>query len=287
MKEILQFKKQRDLGSMITDTFAFIRKNYKQLFSIVLKTAGPALIIVVIAYIYYNKSVSSSMLGNTYFSEGLFVGNFFLALAILLISGMVYNSLFYGTIIYYVKSYIENDGNVNSKEVISNVRKDFMKLLGLSFLVTLMVGFGFLLCGIPGIYFIVVLSPVYCVLIFEKRGATDSISHCFDLIKGNWWITFATLFVMGIIYYIVLLIFQIPQIIYYFIKAFTVFQEASLDPSQMFDWVYVALSSFSVIAQNLLISVIVICTVFIYFDLNEKKNSTGAIETIESLGKRD
>ena len=154
----------------------------------------------------------------------------------------------------------------------------------MSILVGLMVGFGVILCLIPGIYLGVVLSTVYCIYIFEGKDVTDSISYSFKLIKENWWMTFATLLVMGILYYLVLIVFQIPQYIYFFINAFTSAQVSSVDPSDMFDWVYVALSSIGIIAQYLLLTIMVICTVFVYFNLNEKKNFTGTMETIDSLG---
>ena len=82
-------------------------------------------------------------------------------------------------------------------------------------------------------------------------------------------------------------IFQVPQYIYFFIKMFTVAQTATVDPASLFDWGYIALNALALIAQYLLYAVVVITTGFIYFNLNEKKNFTGTIETIERLGERD
>ncbi|NNJ81935.1 MAG: hypothetical protein HKP11_07045, partial [Flavobacteriaceae bacterium] len=107
-------------------------------------------------------------------------------------------------------------------------------------------------------------------------------------IKGQWWTTFATLIVVWVIYYVVLFIFQVPQYIYFFTKEFTV-SETYIEgsPVEAFDWIDMALSSFGVIAQYLLQTFLVLASAFIYFNLNEKKNFTGTMETIESLGNRE
>ena len=45
--KLIQFKKQRDLGAILGDTFSFLRNEWKQLFTLIFKIAGPALILVV------------------------------------------------------------------------------------------------------------------------------------------------------------------------------------------------------------------------------------------------
>jgi len=286
MKNIINFKKQRELGDILTDTFAFIRSEWKTLFGMIFKLAGPALVIVLIAYIYYMQTTLGSMGTAGFLGSSGFTFSFVVALLVLFIAGVVYNSLLYGTVIGYIKSYIKNDGEINKEEISSEVKKNFSGLLGMSILVGLMVGFGLVLCVIPGIYLGVALSTVYCIYIFEGKDVTDSINYSFKLVKDNWWMTFAILLVMGILYYLVLIVFQIPQYIYFFINAFTSSQMSSVDPADMFDWVYVALSSIGIIAQYLLLTIMVICTVFVYFDLNEKKHFTGTMETIDSLGDK-
>lgn len=286
MKNIINFKKQRELGDILTDTFAFIRTEWKTLFGMIFKLAGPALIIVLIAYIYYMQTTLGSMGTTGFLGSNGFTFSFVIALLVLFLAGVVYNALLYGTVIGYIKSYINNEGEINKEEISTEVKSKFSGLLGMSILVGLMIAFGIMFCVIPGIYLGIALSTVYCIYIFEGKEVTESISYSFKLIKDNWWMTFATLLVMGIIYYIVLIVFQIPQYIYFFINAFTSSQVSSVDPADMFDWVYIALSSIGIIAQYLLLTIMVICSVFVYFNLNEKKNFTGTMETIESLGDK-
>ncbi len=287
MRETIQFKKQRELGTILSDIFKFIRLNWKPLFTMILRTAGPALLVLLIAYIYYMRAVlGGAGIFNINSFEGLGT-NAFLALLVLLVAGTLYYSLLNGVIMHYIKSYIKNDGTVIQEEVSEGVKADFWKLVGTSLLVGIIVGFGMLLCVIPGIYFGVVLSTAYAIVIFERKDVTDAISHCFALIKNEWWMTFATFFVMFLLFYLIMFIFQIPQYIYFFIKGFVASEEITADPAALFDWVYLVLTALSTTVQYLMYTLIILCSAFVYFHLNEKKYFTGTMETIESLGKKE
>jgi hypothetical protein len=288
MQEFIQFKRQRELGTILGDTFKFIRLQWKPLFGLIFRIAGPALILLVLAYVFYMQSIFGTFdtLSNNpgIFSTSEFGVSVVLALLLIIIAGIAYYGLMYGTVMHSIQSFMKNDGEIDKKEVIDGIKQDFWKLMGMSVLTGLMVGAGIAICIGPGIYLWVVLSTTYGILIFERRSVTDSISYSFELIKGEWWITFATLLVIFILYYVIIIIAQIPQYIYFFIKMFTVAESMSSDPSTMFDGIYIALNGLALIGQYVMYIIIVIATGFIYFNLNEKKNFTGTIEVIESLG---
>ncbi len=287
LNEPIQFKKQRELGSILSDAFTFIRQNWKPLFGLIFKIAGPALLIMLAAYIYYMMTTLNGLedifsgMGSNFEN---FTTNTFISIFIMLFAAVIFYSLLNGTILHYIKSYIKNNGVVKNDEVNSGVKKNFWSLVGLSFMISIMIAFGFILCIVPGIYLGVVLATTFSIVVFENKGAMDAIQYSFDLIKYEWWITFATLLVVLLLYYFIAFIFQIPQYIYIFIKAFTANEEISADPTTMFDGVYVALTSIGMVFQYLLYSLIVICTAFVYFNLNERKNFTGTMETIDEIG---
>lgn len=288
MNEFIQFKQSRDLGKIITDVFKFLRHNWKVLFGLIFRIAGPALLLLVLAYVFYIQTTIGGMDPySTADNFSTFTLSFLGALVLLLISAGLYYALLYGTVLHTIKSYVENNGTIVKQEVYSGVKSNFWNLIGLSILNGLIVFGGMLVCILPGIYLGVVVITTYMILVFEKKGVSDSISYSFTLIKGEWWTTFATILVIGIIYYIILVIFQVPQYIYFFIKGFTMAETMSSNPADMFDWVYTVLSSIGIIAQYLLQTIMVITSAFIYFNLNERKNFTGTMETIESLGRRE
>ncbi len=281
MSEVIQFKKQRELGAILTDTFKFIRLQFKPLFGTILKKAGPALLVLVLAFVYYIQSFGRL---NEYGGADEFGIQMLLAIGIMLLAGMVFYTLMYLSVIAYVKSYVKNNGVALPEEINTEIRERFWSVIGLSFLIGLMIGFGLVVCFFPGIYLGVVLVPAYCIHIIGKRDVMDSISYSFELIKGEWWITFATFLVAGIIYYVVVIIAQVPQYIYFFIRTFTIAEQVGADPTDLFDWGYTILSSLGMIVQYLMQVLIVLTSIFIYYNLNEKKNYTGTLEAIESLG---
>lgn len=287
MKEIIFFRKQRELGSILSDTFKFIRLNWKSLFGLIVKTAGPALLIMIAAYVLYSQSV----LGGIGFFDNMESFNHlgtdsFLYIFILLIAAIAFYALLNGTILHYIKSYIDNNGQVSTEEVRRNVLHDFWKLVGLSFLIGLIVGLGTMLCFIPGIYFWVVLSVAYPVIIFERRDVINTIEYCFQLVKDEWWNTFATWIVVMLLYYFISMIFQIPQLIYFFVNGFFAYTSEA-DPTSMFNWVYIIISAVAKVFEYLLYAIIVIASAFIYFNLHEKKYNTGTYEIIDSLGDKN
>ena len=151
-----------------------------------------------------------------------------------------------------------------------------------------MVFIGFFLLVVTAFYVAVPLSLAAAILVFERKSVFESISISFQLIKGEWWMTFAAMLCIGIIIYLVGLVFQIPIIIYYIFKIFTSLDQMSAaDPSSFFGTGYVILSVVSTMIQYIIYAILPIGFSLIYFNLNEIKNFTGTYETIENLGKRD
>src|SRR5690606_21863730 len=264
MNETIHFKKQRELGTILTDIFRFIRLEWRPLLGLIAKTAGPALLILIVAYMYYMQSIFGTMGVIERLETMEFLGTTSVfAILFFLISAIVYYSLLNGVVLHYVKSYIKNNGMVSQEEVTVGVRDDFWILLGTSFVVGIIVGFGMLFCFIPGIYLGVVLSTAYAIVIFERRDIFDAIGYCFNLIKNEWWMTFATLLVIYLLYYFINMIFQVPQYIYFFVKGFSGSQTLAADPTMMFDWVYIVLTSIAMVFQYLMYTMIVLGAVFI------------------------
>ena len=283
---IIEFKRQRELGDIITDTFKFIRLNFKPLFKAIFRITAPVFLILLFAIGYY------SYLGMDILQNPFFAGNtevniemYIISLFILFSSLLAFYVLLYGTVLNYIKSYIKNSGVVDQTEIFQGVKSDFGSLLGLLLLAGIITIFGLLLCILPGVYVWVPLSLAPAMLIFARTSIIDSISYSFSLVKDNWWSTFFTLFVLTLLVYIIGLIFQFPMMIYMFIKAFTISREGSAaNPAELIDWVYVFFNVISSLFQYLLSVIMVVASAFIYYHLDEKKNATGSYERISNLG---
>lgn len=283
MNNYIQFKRQRELGETLSDTFKFLRQEYKSLFKALLQNAAIPFILVIAAAGYY-ATITSSM---SFFDGGVFsMSNIFLPAAVLLIAVLFYYAVMYGTVLTYINQYITNKGEVDLNLVKTEVRSQLGSLTGLTFLIAFIIFFGMMLCVLPGIYLAVPLSLGWAVLVFQKKSVGDTISECFLLIKNEWWITFATMFVLALLLYVANVVFSIPLIIYTVVKAFTSVEEISNGAytANSLDWIALILNTLSSAVQYLLAVIFPIAIAFIYYNLNEKTNQTGALETIDSIG---
>lgn len=279
--QYIQFKKQRELGEIISVTFKFLRENYKTLIKSITQVVAPTFILLIVALAYYTYTVAGNPLAAMEGNSGEFLISFFILAVTLL---LFYASL-YGTILHYIKSYIENNGLVDEIGIKTGAQEDLGKLFLVFIISAIIVFTGLILFIIPGIYLMVPLSLAATVLVFNKMSLIDSISYGFSLVKDHWWTTFFSIVVIWLLVYVIGLVFQLPLIIYTFMKMFTVAQEGSIaDPVSYSDWVFILLNVISSVIQYLLSSIFVIALAFIYFNLNEHKNLTGTYETIDKLG---
>ena len=284
----IEFKKERDLGGIITDTFKFIRENWKEYFLTVLKIVGPVLLIALTVLVMYMFTMSDLFknLDSVDINPGGFLSKIFSWFFGLMFVYILLYTLLSMASLYFIKSYINNFGKPNFNEVKANIYKNIWKFLGLGFLITLVTVAGAIFCYLPGIYLGTVLSLATSIMVFEEKSIGDTFSQAFTLIKGQWWNTFGVLLVVWILLMILGQAFSIPAFIYQMVKMGTMMQNE--DPTAVFeifkDPIYLILNIFSYLFQFILYSIPLISTVFVYFDLNEQKNYTGTFEKIENLG---
>lgn len=297
MKTYIEFKKQRQLGDIISDTFNFIRNELKPFFRTVLQIVGPYLIVFLIAislYGYASYSTFGQFISEFSYTTDVGMNNFtgvnialFIAGIILLIFSVIaIYTLSHAATLYYIESYADNEGKVDYEVVKDKSKNKFWSFIGLGILVGLMVGFGFVLCIVPGIYVYVPLSLTYAIMVFRNTSVDDAISASFKLVKNEWWITFATLLVIGILVGIAGSAFGVPAAIYQWVKMGIIPGAMDLnEPAEIFvDPIYWMLNLLSYAFQYLLNFVTIIASAFIYFNLNERKNFTGTFETINNIG---
>lgn len=292
----IKFKQERELGEVLSDTFAFIRQNFKALFKVILKVMTPVFVVMLVAFVAYyflafrdlnqlfDLIGSSTITGEfpTRFGFSVFLGSF-----VFLVISILFYAVYFATINYSIQSYIET-GEIDIQEVSGKVWKKWSGFFGLTFMSTMLMVIGFVLCFVPGIYLMVPLSIVFSVMAFEGFNATESIRYSLKLIRHNWWISFFTLFIIGLIYYLGSSLFQIPAMIYALVQTFTMAQEISGDFNvlDIYNLPYFILTLIGALARFVLYGIVIIATVFIYFNLNEKHNQTGAFESIEKLGEQ-
>lgn len=286
----IEFKKQRELGEILSDTFNFVRLEFKSFFGTFIKIVGPYLLVLVLfigGYFYYLNSLVSYINIESEFAAFDAITMLFLFLG-LFVSSICFLITSKASVLFYIKSYIENKGSVEFQEVRKSVYKNFWSFLGLMLLIWLASIFAIALCFFPYIYIWPIMTLTYCVMVFEEQTIMDSFQYPFKLIKDNWWITFATLLIVGIIVGILGGVLQVPAFLYSIIRSAAIVIEADAETMpQLYDPIQIILSIFGYLFQYLCTAMIVVSTAFIFFNLNEKKNFTGTMERIQNLGKED
>jgi hypothetical protein len=285
------FKKQRDLGTIISDSFKFIRQEYKTIFRLYLKHVGWLLLLAVATGTYYqytSLNSANSLLENGV--EALLLNTFKntgFSIILVILSSIAYSAMSLTTINSIIKSYVDNMGEIKDEEVSLYIGRFFGQTLLSLFVVGILCFIGFLLCFLPGVYLVIPLSLIFSVIVFQEKSFSDAFSECFQLIKQNWWITFATILVISILISLVGGIFQLPVVILTAVETFTSLEEGAGNSGALGlgnNWLYLTLYIFASIAQYIIGLVTFISLVFIYFNLNEIHNKTGTLEDIDNIG---
>lgn len=284
----IEFKKQRELGEILSDTFAFLRTEFKPLLGTFFKIVGPYLLVMLISFGFYFYSFQEVFSFNMETENEIYTPILmFIAAIFMFVSLIAAYVMAQSTILYYIKSYANGNGKTNFEEIKKNVYSSFWSFIGLGLLVGISIMVGFMFCFIPGIYLYVPLALTFSILVFNKKDVSDAYSYSFTLVKDNWWITFASFFVIGIIVAVASYAFKLPAVIYTWTKMGILSGE--VDPENVMntfiDPIYIILNLLSTLAQFILNIISIIGGVLIYFNLNEKKNFTGTYEIIENLGQ--
>ncbi len=220
----IHFKEVRDFGQLINATFTFIRQNGRQLAKSLLYFAGP---IILIAYIFM-----SLMVGHVFqaISANAAPGFSMIIYYLGLIIGFIVAYAMILTILHsFIKIYVEEGRENTSTERVWEVAKSYFgKIFGFQLLTGLIIFVGFMFFFIPGIYFMVSLSLIFIAGMHENLNFSDAFSRSIELVKNNWWQTFALMLVINFIIGLISQIFILPPYIAIFVLAFSGITEQAI-----------------------------------------------------------
>ena len=292
-KPYIEFRKQRDFSSILTDTYGFIRNEFKPFIRTIFNIAGPAIVVFMLSLAAYNY-VAGDLLNFTRFNEpSLNSPNVFVTILVVIvyfISAIAAYILTASTVLFYIKSYIDYKGIVDAAEIKSNVLKSFWSFFGLSFLKGVTLIIAIMLCFVPVLYAMVPMALVFSIYVFEpKRSTSDAFSQSFTLANADFWTAFGVIIILGIIYYILLMVVSIPSVIYALVS--TGIFSGEIDPANLntfsADPVVIILNVLNTFFQFLLNIILMVAGAVIYFHLHEKVNFTGTYDRINEIGNTE
>ncbi len=277
MNEYVEFRKERDLGTIINDSFRFIRLEWRSFFKTVLKMAIIPIFIVVAAILYFFYSIETDAEITGAVISGLlaFIG-YLLAFLFINLAGMG-----------YVKSYIYNRGAVSQEDIMQTTKDKFWTFLVFTIFANIIIITSFFLFVFPVFYTATALMLGISIVIFEDEGAFSSIGRSFSMIRNYFWETLGALIAITGLLSVLSFVFQIPVTIYQVVKGFVEINTSSKSSLVGIygDPIYLILTGLSYVGNFLFYSVTLVAYSFIYFDINEQENGTGALELIETLGQ--
>ncbi|WP_375446881.1 hypothetical protein [uncultured Fibrella sp.] len=278
---MIQFEQRRDFGEKINASFAFVTEQIRGLGLSLLYIVGPvALVGGVISGMGQVELLDSAKSLDSPDKLVSFYANLFSGSRLI---GMVFQLLAYVLTSLVTFSYIrlyrqqQSDKQIEVSTVWAEVQQYIGSGVFLSIASAFIIGFGFVLLIIPGIYVSVALTLAPAVLVFERQDMAQAISRSFKLVSGNWWSVAGLLFVMAIIVSILSMVFTLPAGI-----LGGLFGAGVLKDITILTTLFTALAS---VGGAVLQGLSATASAFQYFSLIEEKEGTGLISQIDSIGQ--
>ncbi|MEN8119675.1 MAG: hypothetical protein ABFS35_04990 [Bacteroidota bacterium] len=280
-KQPINFKQERDFNDLISNTVDFIKQEYKTLGKALLTYAGPFVLITAFLGAMYQNDLYSDpdtfnnndplkMLGNIYSTK------YFLFMLGSIVSNVVLLSVVYSYVLLYVTK--GKDG-FEQEEISGLVIKNFVPVLLMIFVMSFMIGFGFIFLFVPGIYLAVVFSLVIYAKFAEDLSFGNAMSRSMYLIKDYWWFTFGVLIVVYIIAFVSGSIFLLPQVA--LSRFYTISMQAGdFEGTSM---LFTIISAIGTFASTLLYSIVYITLTFHYYSQVEKKEKPNLMNKIDDI----
>jgi len=280
----IEFKKRRDFGQIINDTFTFIRQNFKSLITTYFIFCGLFVLGGMLSMLlqqYKTVNMFNNMDINSGTRNISFIDRFGFEYILAIIFSLASYASTVVAVLSYIAVYVQKGNQVaTTDEVWGYFKYYFLKVFGSSLLLSLLVGVGLLFCLIPGLWLLPFVSVIFPIMIMENGSLGYSFNRSFKLVKDNFWLTFGTLIIVYIIVYACMTVVVLPTTL---LSMIGLFSHKRPEMSLIF-------TMLSTILQYLcqVFTIIPMVTVaLIYFNLLEEKENTGLMERISNFGNTE
>jgi hypothetical protein len=252
----IEFRKERDFGSILGDSLKFIKQNFKSFFGSVILIVGPFILLMGLGYAYMQTSMMNMMYSKPSNPLAIFNSTYFLSIGVMMFCGLLANILLSGVVYNYMIIYQEKQlGEVITvsevgKRVWSNIGRltiasiifILVFILVLTILVLIGVGFVSMLGAVAGvllalllIFGLLIYIPVFAyfipaaffVVVRDDSSIFSSMAKVKKYLSGNFWWTWlimvVALFALGILQ----MLFNLPASIVTMMNTFTRMSEMS------------------------------------------------------------
>lgn len=274
-KEI-QFRKKRELGDILSDSFEFIKQEYKPVSKLILTYVLPFLILYGIVQVFIQMKV----IGNIDLSdpEALLanIGPIYKNIFLFSLFGIFVQSLLIGTYYSYIEVYIKKGkGNFDISEIKPHLFSNSLLALSAGFAVFILTMIGIVLCIVPGIYFANTFSIAAMVLLFERKGLGNAMSRSWKLVNFQWWNTLLLNIIGIIIIWAAGYVLSLPAMLAGITTTITAVKEMGTIDYPNWYWVLFGIST---IISSLLWIIPFTFLAMQYFNLDERTKSENTFQ---------
>ncbi len=279
----IELLKIRDLGEVVTDTFIFVRQNFKEMIKCFFIFCG----FFLLAGALFGAMQQVKMLGTLkagappqLFDPERIFANFGLEYFLQLFFLMLGYIMIQVTTLSYMALYKEK-GNMppTTEEVWGYIKYFYFKLLGSGIVIGLLVIVATLLCILPGVYLYPIMALVFPIMVYENTSFGYAFNRSFKLIKENWWLTFGCIVIMSIIVSMASMIFLLPAMVINIIN-----MVLHITKGEQVSFTLTIITTLVESLGHLFYMVPIVTISLCYFNLTETLDGTGLIGRLGQLG---
>ncbi|HTK21434.1 MAG TPA: hypothetical protein VL442_18070 [Mucilaginibacter sp.] len=286
MDSKIELAKPRDFGETITDTFGFIKQNFKPLLKYFFIFCGFFLFATFALTVLTEVKVISFVTATDSFDESnnfsrmfSLLGGYLLLMLFILLTYVAINVM----VLCFMTLYKQKENTVpTTEEMWGYFKYYYLRVLGSSVLLYILMCIGMVFCLIPGIYLSPIFALVPAIMIMENTSFGYAFNQSFKLIKDNWWVTFGIIVVMYIILYVLNLFISIPSFILGIGNVFLHIKDTKAVSLP----IAIGMSLLQTV-QHAFQMLILVAVGMCYFSLHESKEGTGLMERINQFGSGD
>lgn len=281
MSDQVEFKKIREFGEIINDTFLFIKQNAKPLFKTFIYLCGffvlGGMIAAVIQQLGLQKVIRNPGSFSSFTKANVFTFQYFFVM----LFGLANYTAINVTVLSYIAIYIKKGNTAPTiEEVWAYFKYYFFRALAGTLVVGTFMVICFALCLIPGIYVFPALSLFFPIMIIENASIGYSFSRGFKLLKDYWWATAGAILIIWIITYATVSLASLPAILFTMVGVLSAGNGIINEGTIIFTTVLQYLCQIFMIIP-------VIGITLCYFNLLERQENTGLFDRINKLGETE
>ena len=265
MRANIELNRAREFGDIISDTFAFVKQNFKSLLKPYFVIGGLLLLTNILISAWVNTNRGDAGL-NTLAGLGELFFDFINHVVLTLVT------------LSYLAVYRQKDNHpADTIEVWGYFKYYFFRVLLTQVVLVIFAGLGFFFCFFPGIYLSVVFSLVTPIMVIENGSLRYSFDRAFKIIKENWWLTFGAILLIVVVSAMIMLILMLPAMIVYGGTEWLTGQKLNTSAG--------ILQSVMINLSQLLWIIPIITITLVYYSITEEKEGNSLIDRINSFGR--